>query len=333
MHSTCRLALCGTRTSLASKKHPWGGKLGHRYGCPPVSPAGILGVVSRPAPTMWQDGRPASQPSFLTSSRRKPLAPPPHHPPNSTHFLSTEVDGPTVRPTVLALEESKGKEFYSGCEQSSCIDASRGDFCQTEGMGAGLLLRLLSSVILLQGVEVRSERARETAVCSRSLPRPRCSRGPNKALPEFLVGPLVNFYWMSKAKNPGRYQIYGPQCVAHPLLRRGSGHLWDPERSFPVGSKWPPEACLPDPGGSGPSSRQHCPRLLVLSPLLPFSASPLCPLLSRVHTGQPQPHSSRLVRPLAAHGAPRPAASRGQRGQPHPCGPWPRGPSLPGESQ
>ena len=64
-----------------------------------------------------------------------------------------------------------------------------------------------------------------------------------------------------------------------------------------------------------------------------FSASPLCPLLSRVHTRQPQPHSSWLVRPLAAHGAPRPAASRGQRGQPHPCRPWPRGPSLPGESQ
>ena len=28
------------------------------------------------------------------------------------------------------------------------------------------------------------------------------SRGPNKALPEFLVWPLINFYWLGKAKNP-----------------------------------------------------------------------------------------------------------------------------------
>lgn len=125
---------------LPLKSTPGDGKLGHRYGCPTVSPAGILGVVSRPAPTMWQDGPPAFQPSSLTSSHCKPLVPPPRHPPNSTHFLSTEVDGPTVRPTVLALEESKGKEFYSGCERSNCIDASQGDFCQTEGMGAGLFL-------------------------------------------------------------------------------------------------------------------------------------------------------------------------------------------------
>ena len=35
-----------------------------------------------------------------------------------------------------------------------------------------------------------------------------CSRGRNKALPEFLVWLLVNFYWWGKAKNPGRYQYY-----------------------------------------------------------------------------------------------------------------------------
>ena len=34
-----------------------------------------------------------------------------------------------------------------------------------------------------------------------------CSRGPNKALPEFLVWPLINFYWLGKAKNPGRYHF------------------------------------------------------------------------------------------------------------------------------
>ena len=35
---------------------------------------------------------------------------------------------------------------------------------------------------------------------------PCCSRGPNKALPKFLVWPLINFYWSGKAQNPGRYQ-------------------------------------------------------------------------------------------------------------------------------
>ena len=34
-----------------------------------------------------------------------------------------------------------------------------------------------------------------------------CSKGPRKAVPEFLVWPLVNFYWLEKAKNPGQYQI------------------------------------------------------------------------------------------------------------------------------
>ena len=35
---------------------------------------------------------------------------------------------------------------------------------------------------------------------------PCCSRGPNKALPEFLVWPLINFYWLKKTKNTGKYQ-------------------------------------------------------------------------------------------------------------------------------
>lgn len=120
---------------LPLKSTPGDGKLGRHL---PESWGG--GVVSRPAPRMWQDSRLAFQPSSLTSSHRGPLAPPPCCPPNSTHILSTEVDRPTVRPMVLALERSKGKEFYSGCERSNCIDASRGDFCQTEGMGAGLFL-------------------------------------------------------------------------------------------------------------------------------------------------------------------------------------------------
>ena len=34
---------------------------------------------------------------------------------------------------------------------------------------------------------------------------PCCSRGPNEALPEFLVWPLINFYWLGKAKNPGQH--------------------------------------------------------------------------------------------------------------------------------
>ena len=32
------------------------------------------------------------------------------------------------------------------------------------------------------------------------------SRGPDKVLPEFPVWALVNFYWLGKAKNSGRYQ-------------------------------------------------------------------------------------------------------------------------------
>ena len=33
-----------------------------------------------------------------------------------------------------------------------------------------------------------------------------CSRGPDKPLPEFPAWPLINFYWLRKAKNPGQYQ-------------------------------------------------------------------------------------------------------------------------------
>ena len=33
-----------------------------------------------------------------------------------------------------------------------------------------------------------------------------CSRDPSNALPEFLVWPLVNFYWLRKAKNSGQYR-------------------------------------------------------------------------------------------------------------------------------
>ena len=37
---------------------------------------------------------------------------------------------------------------------------------------------------------------------------PSCGgRSPSKALPEFLGWPSINFYWLGKAKNPGRYQI------------------------------------------------------------------------------------------------------------------------------
>ena len=49
----------------------------------------------------------------------------------------------------------------------------------------------------------RSQRAREPVTCSRF---PRCSRGPSKALPEFLLWPRINFYWLGKAQNPGRHQ-------------------------------------------------------------------------------------------------------------------------------
>ena len=55
-----------------------------------------------------------------------------------------------------------------------------------------------------------SEQTREGVVLA-----PSCgSRGPNKALPEFLLWPLVNFYWLGKARNPGWYHYCG---LEHPL--------------------------------------------------------------------------------------------------------------------
>ena len=36
------------------------------------------------------------------------------------------------------------------------------------------------------------------------LTTPYCITGPNRALPEFLVWPLINFYWLGKAKNVGQ---------------------------------------------------------------------------------------------------------------------------------
>lgn len=43
-----------------------------------------------------------------------------------------------------------------------------------------------------------SKLAREPVVCSCSL---LLQQGPKKALPEFLVCPLINFYCLQKAKN------------------------------------------------------------------------------------------------------------------------------------
>ena len=34
---------------------------------------------------------------------------------------------------------------------------------------------------------------------------PLLQQGPNKAWPEFLFWPLINFYWLRKPKNPGWY--------------------------------------------------------------------------------------------------------------------------------
>ena len=38
-----------------------------------------------------------------------------------------------------------------------------------------------------------------------------CSRNPNKALPEFLVWLVVNFYWLGKAKKPSQYHEYNDE--------------------------------------------------------------------------------------------------------------------------
>ena len=45
-----------------------------------------------------------------------------------------------------------------------------------------------------------------------------CSRGPSKALPEFLVWPLVDFYWLRKTKNPGHFlhHLQYPSSHHHP---------------------------------------------------------------------------------------------------------------------
>ena len=47
-------------------------------------------------------------------------------------------------------------------------------------------------------------RAREPVVCSCSLC---CKRGPPKPLSEFLAWPLVNFYLLGEARNPGWYHF------------------------------------------------------------------------------------------------------------------------------
>ena len=54
-----------------------------------------------------------------------------------------------------------------------------------------------------------SKQAREPVVLTP--PAQCCGRVPSKALPEFPVWPLVNFYWLGKAKNPGWHQICGAQ--------------------------------------------------------------------------------------------------------------------------
>ena len=45
------------------------------------------------------------------------------------------------------------------------------------------------------------------------LPTPCCSGDPNKALPEFLVWPLINFYWLRKPRT-----LEGNECRGHILL-------------------------------------------------------------------------------------------------------------------
>ena len=169
---------------------------------------------------------------------------------------------------------------------------------------------------MLQGSilkSLRSEWAREPLTCSHS---PCGSRGPNKALPEFLVWPLVNFYWSGKAETPGRYQIYDAQGGAVvPFRGEDPGTHGTTERSFPVGDKRPPEPLVSESlrlasltsrslGASVPSFRQCFPLPLVLFPLLiSLYFSFLCPLLlpsypsERGDVGQLQHHSCQLVRP------------------------------------
>jgi len=48
-----------------------------------------------------------------------------------------------------------------------------------------------------------SEQTGETVACSHTH---HCSTGPSNALPEFSIWPLINFYWLQKARNPGWYQ-------------------------------------------------------------------------------------------------------------------------------
>ena len=46
---------------------------------------------------------------------------------------------------------------------------------------------------------------------------PYCNLDPDKALPKFLVWPLVNFCWLGKTKNPDVLQSVGSQRVRHDL--------------------------------------------------------------------------------------------------------------------
>lgn len=48
-----------------------------------------------------------------------------------------------------------------------------------------------------------------------------CGRSPSKALPEFLVWPLVHLYWLGKAKNPDQGHHEGHRPVRPCLPKNG----------------------------------------------------------------------------------------------------------------
>lgn len=117
--------LHGTCSTLASKKHPRGWQAGPSV-CVSHCLTGrnLVGGGGEQPCSEDMAGWPSSFPAFLPNLFPPPVpgcsSPPP---PNSTHFLSIEVEGASVQPMVLVLEGSQGREFYSGCERSNCINA------------------------------------------------------------------------------------------------------------------------------------------------------------------------------------------------------------------
>ena len=69
-----------------------------------------------------------------------------------------------------------------------------------------------------------------------------CSRSSNRALSEFLVWPLINFYLLTRPRTlVGNILCGNHEGTIVPFPGEDLGTSGTTECSFPVGDKWPPE--------------------------------------------------------------------------------------------